>query len=92
MGLALSSITVSPSFAIKRYEEETEARGCLFPEKPICRSRQTGSRAAAMPGRGLVLRLLMLGQERLNVHQQERPLLAHSGPLTELSAGPLLVD
>src|SRR5689334_13293228 len=31
VGLALSSITVSPSFAIKRYEEETAARGDLFP-------------------------------------------------------------
>src|SRR6185312_4658466 len=31
VGLASSSITVSPSFAIKRYEEETGARGDLFP-------------------------------------------------------------
>jgi len=30
--LALSNITVSPSFAIKRYEEETGARGDLFPQ------------------------------------------------------------
>jgi len=27
-----------------RHEEETGARGDLFPQKPICRTQQTGSR------------------------------------------------
>jgi len=31
-----------------RYEEETRPKGYLFPWKPICRTRQTVSRAAAM--------------------------------------------
>ena len=43
-------------------------------------------------GRGLVLLLPMLGpaEEQLNVHQQERPHVAHSGPASGLAARPLL--
>src|SRR4029078_1440114 len=90
-GLALSTITMSPSFAIKRYEQETDARGRLFPQKPICRSWQTESRAA-MPGSGLVLPLLMRGpvEERLKFHQQECPLWAPSGDCDERCSGSLL--
>jgi hypothetical protein len=59
VGLALSSITVSPSFAINRYEEETGARGYLFP-----RSRNF-----------FVMRFTMRGERQvvgLNIGQRER--------------------
>ena len=37
-----------------RHEEETGARGDLFPQKPICRTQQTGSRDESRGARAFI--------------------------------------